>query len=72
MFMKFLLICAISTGALGTSVAAGITPTGIEFAAGPIRVEAGNGNLFTAHMAGHTPLTLTINLHDQHQVLIKF
>ncbi len=72
MFTKIFLISAISTGALGTGVATGITPTGIEFAAGPIRVEAGNGKFIKAHMAEHTPLTLTVNLQGERRLLIKF
>ncbi|MCF6274223.1 MAG: hypothetical protein L3J05_00470 [Robiginitomaculum sp.] len=77
MFTKLFLISAISTGALGTGVATGITPTGvaptgIEFAAGPIRIKTGNGKFITAHMAEHTPLTLTVNLQGERRLLIKF
>ncbi len=63
---------ALGTGALGTGAASGITPTGIEFAAGPIRIEAGNGKFISAHMAQHTSLTLTVNLQGDRKLQIKF
>lgn len=77
MFTKLFLIAVITTGimgtgALGTGAATGFTPTGVEFAAGPIRVEAGNGNFIAAHMAEHTSLTLTISLQDERQLQVKF
>ncbi|PHS76501.1 MAG: hypothetical protein COB56_06600 [Robiginitomaculum sp.] len=72
MFTKLFLIAAVGTGALGTGAATGFTPTGVEFAAGPVRVEAGNGNFLTAHMAEHTSLTLTINLQDDRKLQLKF
>jgi len=71
-FTKLFLIAAVGTGALGTGAATGITPTGVEFAAGPVRVEAGNGNFIAAHMAEHTSLTLTINLQDERKLQLKF
>jgi hypothetical protein len=71
-FTKLFFIAAVGTGALGTGAATGITPTGVEFAAGPVRVEAGNGNFLTAHMAEHTSLTLTIILQDDRQLQVKF
>ena len=76
MFTKLFLIAAVGTGALGTGAAtgavSGIIPTGIEFAAGPVRVEAGNGNFLSAHMAEHTSLRLTINLQDDRRLQVKF
>jgi len=71
-FTKLFLIAAVGTGALGTGAATGITPTGLEFAAGPVRVEAGNGNFISAHMAEHTSLMLTINLQDDRKLQLKF
>lgn len=76
MFTKLLIIAAVGTGALGTSaatgVASGIVPTGVEFAAGPVRVEAGNGNFLSAHMAEHASLKLTIKLQDNRRLQVKF
>ena len=72
MFTKLFLIAAVGTGALGTGATTGITPTGLEFAAGPVRVEAGNGNFISAHMAEHTSLMLTINLQDDRKLQLKF
>lgn len=72
MFTKLILISALGTGALGTGAASGITPTGLEFAAGPVRIETGNGKLVSAHMAEHTPLTLTVNLEGDRKLQIKF
>ena len=72
MFTKLLLIGAVGTGALGTGAATGITPTGMEFAAGPVRIEAGNGKFVSAHMAEHIPLTLTVNLQGERRLHIKF
>lgn len=72
MFTKLLLISAISTGALGTGIATGITPTGMEFAAGPVRIVTGNGKFISTHMAEHTPLTITVNLQGERRLHIKF
>ena len=77
MFTKLFLIGALGTGilgtgALGTGAATGISPTGMEFAAGPVRIEAGNGKFVSAHMAEHTPLTLTVNLQGERRLHIKF
>ena len=76
MFTKIILISVLGTGAVGgavgTGTATGYTPSGIEFAAGPVRIEAGNGKNFSAHMAAHSPLTLTINLKDERQLQVKF
>jgi len=80
-FTKLFIIAAVGTGALGTGAASGamsgivptsIVPTGIEFAAGPVRVEAGNGNFLSVHMAEHTSLRLTINLQDDRSLQVKF
>ncbi len=72
MFTKLFLIGVLGTGALGTGAANGITPTGLEFAAGPVRIETGNGKFVSAHMAKHTPLTLTVNLEGDRKLQIKF
>ncbi len=72
MFTKLFLIAAVGTGALGTGAATGFAPTSVEFAAGPVRVEAGNGNFISAHMAEHTSLTLIINLQDERKLQLKF
>ena len=77
MFSKLFLIAAIGTGAvgtgaIGTGAVAGIAPTGVEFAAGPVRIEAGNGKFITAQLAEHTSLRLTLVLKDDRQLQIKF
>lgn len=81
MFTKIILISAATTGilgtgalggAIGTGAATGYTPSGVEFAVGTVRVEAGNGKMFSAHMAAHAPFTLTISLQDESQLQIKF
>ena len=76
MFTKIILISVLGTGALGGVVGTGTvtsyTPSGVEFAAGPVRIEAGNGKTFSAHMAAHSPLTLTIKLKDKRQLHVKF
>jgi len=72
MFTKLFLIAAVGTGALGTGAATGMAPTGVEFAAGPVRVEVGNGNFLSAHMTQHTSLRLTINLQGERHLQIKF
>ncbi len=81
MLSKLLLISAIGTGALGTGAigtgmvdtndANGITPSGFEFAAGPVRLKSGNGKLLDAHMAGHSPLSLTIKLRNGGELRVK-
>jgi len=76
MLSKLILISALGTGALGTGVvgtgsASGIAPSGFEFAAGPVRLESGNGKFFEAHMAEHSPFSLTIKLRSGGQVQIK-
>lgn len=77
MFTKLLIIGAVGTSAIGTGAVTGVTPTGMEFAAGPIRIEVGrveaeNGKFFSAHMAEHTPLTFTVNLQGERKLHIKF
>jgi len=71
-FTKLFLIAAVGTGALGTGAATGIVPSSVEFAAGPIRVEAGNGNFLSAHMAEHTSLRFTVNFQGERHLQIKF
>ena len=77
MLSKLLLISVLGTGALGTGVvgagsANGIMPAGMEFAAGPIRIKSGDGKFIEAHMADHSPLSLTVKLQSGRQVQIKF
>jgi len=71
-FTKLLLIGALGTGAVGTGAATGYAPSSIEFAAGPVRVEAGNGKILSAHMAAHTPFTLTVKLQSDRKLQVKF
>ncbi|PHS38654.1 MAG: hypothetical protein COA91_07765 [Robiginitomaculum sp.] len=82
MFSKLILISIIGTGALGTgalgtgmidtNTTSRIAPSGFEFAAGPVRIESGNGKFLQAHMAEHSPLSLTIKLQNGGQLRVKF
>ncbi len=70
MFIKIIMAGVLTTGVIGTTTVSGAAPTGIEFAAGPMRVEIGNGKAF-AHMADHAPMALTIKLRGGGQLHIK-
>jgi len=77
MLSKLILISALGTGALGTGVVgagstSGITPSGFEFAAGPVRLEGGGDKFLQAHMADHSPMSLKIKLRGGGQVHVKF
>ncbi len=72
MFTKLFIIGALGTGALGTSDVTGIVPNGVEFAAGPVRVEAGYGNFISVHLAEHTSLRVTVSLNDDRNLQVKF
>jgi len=72
MFSKIVLIGALSTGVIGGGAVTGITPTGLELAAGPVRIESGNGKIISAKLTSHAPFTLTINLKGDQRLHIKF
>lgn len=72
MFSKAILIGALSTGLVGGTAATGITPTGLELAAGPVRIESGNGKIVSAKLTSHSPFALTINLKGDQRLHIKF
>ena len=72
MLSKLIIISLFGTGVVGTSAVSGMTPIGMEFAAGPIRIESGNGNGFNAHLDTHAPLSLKIDLKDQRSLTINF
>ena len=71
MFSKLILAGLLGTGLIGTSAVTGASPKSIEFAAGPIRLESGNGALIKANMAQHAPLGLTIKLKNNRQLQIR-
>ena len=72
MLTKLLIASALGTSAVGTGVATGMTPTGIELAAGPMRIETGNGHVVSARLAEHMPFSLTINLQGDTKLCVKF
>ncbi len=82
MFSKLILASVIGAGVLGTSAfgtnmigtmsSNRIVPNGFEFAAGPVRIENGSDKFLQAHMAEHSPLSLTIKLQSGGQIRIKF
>ena len=72
MFTKIILTTMVGTGLIGGSAAAGFVPTKVELAAGPVRIEAGDGQLFGARFDDHSPLSLTIALANERRLQIKF
>ena len=72
MLSKIAIISLLGTGAVSTSSAAGLSPTGIEVTAGPIRMESGNGKIFTAQLQNPSETSLTIGLKDGRKLIIKF
>lgn len=72
MFSKIVLIGALSTGVVGGGAVTGITPTGLELAAGPVRIESGNGKIISAKLTTPTAFVVTINLKDDQRLHIKF
>jgi hypothetical protein len=57
---------------IGGGVATGMAPTGVEFAAGSLRIEGGSGHGLDVHLAEHSAIKLTIKLNDDRNLLIKF
>ncbi len=72
MFTKIILTAMIGTGLIGGSAAAGFVPTNMEFAAGPVRIQAGDGQLINARFDEHSPISLTIALKNERRLQIKF
>lgn len=72
MFSKIIIASLIGTGAIGTSTVTTAAPTGIEIAAGTVRIESGNGKIVSAHLGQHSPFALTVNLQDGRKLTIKF
>lgn len=72
MFSKIILVSIFGTGLVGGGAATGIAPTGLELAAGPVRIESGNGKIVSAKLTSHSPFALTINLKGDQRLHIKF
>ena len=72
MFSKVILVGLFSTSVVGGGAVTGIAPTGLELAAGPVRIESGNGKIISARLTDKSAVALTINLKDDRRIHIKF
>lgn len=71
MIGKTVLLTLMGTGIIGTGASVS-APVGVELAAGPVRIESGNGHIFHAKIEKSTSLALTISLKDDRNLIIKF
>lgn len=71
MLSKIVLVGLFGTSLVGGGAATGITPTGVELAAGPIRIESGNGKIVSARFADQSAMSFTINLTGEQHIQIK-
>ena len=72
MFSKVILAGIFGTSLVGGGAVSGIAPTGLELAAGPVRIESGNGKIVSAKLTSHSPFALTIKLKGDQRLHIKF
>jgi len=71
MFSKIIITAMLGTGLISASAFTGLTPTKLELAAGPVRIEAGNGKMIGARLDAQSPFTLTIALKNDRHIQIK-
>jgi hypothetical protein len=71
MLSKILILTFFGSSVIGGGVATGIAPTGIELAAGSLRIAGGSGQGFDVHLDAHSPIKITIKLKDDRNLLIK-
>lgn len=76
MFSKAIIIGLCSTGVISTTAITGaatnMVPVSIEMAAGPVRIESGNGKIFSAHLEQTSKTALVIELKDDRRLRINF
>ena len=72
MLSKLVLVGLFGTSLVGGGAATGIAPTGVELAAGPVRIESGNGKIIAARLTGESAAALTISLKGDQRLHIKF
>ncbi len=72
MFTKIIITGMVGTGLISGGAVTGFTPTKMELAAGPVRIEAGAGKFIQAHLDAHSPISLTIALKNKRHLQIKF
>lgn len=72
MISKAIIIGLFSTGLIGTGAISSVVPISIELAAGPVRIESGNGKVLSAYLDTHSPPALTIALKGDRSLKIKF
>ena len=72
MLSKLILVGLFGTSVVGGGAATGITPTGVELAAGQVRIESGNGKIFNARLTAESSVALTINLKNDQSIHFKF
>ena len=72
MFTKLTIGFLATTGLISTTALTGMVPTSAELAAGPIRIEVGNGHIVQAHMSRHSPFQIQLFLKNEQALTIKF
>ena len=72
MLSKLIIAGLIGTGFIGAGSASTIMPSGLDFAAGPLRIMSGNGKGFVAKFDKPAPVMLTFYLKNQQRVNIRF
>jgi len=72
MISKLLLTGLVSTGVIGGAAAGGLTPTSLEIAAGPVRIESSEGNPLQARMANQSRSGLIVKLQNGRRIIIRF
>ncbi len=71
MISKLILTGLVSTGVIGGAAAGGMVPTSLEIAAGPVRIESGEGNPLQARMANQSRSGLIISLKNGRRIIIR-
>ncbi len=72
MFTKLTISLLATTGLISTTALTGMVPTGAELAAGPVRIEAGNGHIAQAYLSKHSPFHLRLDLKNHQSLIIEF
>ncbi len=72
MFTKLTISLLAATGLISTSAMTGMVPTSAELAAGPVRLEAGNGHLAHAYLSKHSPFHIRLHLKNHQTLTIEF
>ncbi len=72
MFTKITIGVLATSGIISTTALTGMTPTHIELAAGPVRIETGEGHIAHVYLAKHSPFNLSIQLKNDRIIKVQF